>query len=54
MWENKIRLRSDYRILYQDEELKKKEVKDTMIFYYPHLRKVRNELPTTKQYMFTM
>jgi uncharacterized protein (UPF0216 family) len=42
------------RILYQDEELKKKEVKDSMIFYYPHLRKVRNELPTTTQYMFTM
>jgi len=42
------------RILYGDEELKKKEVKDSMIFYYPYLRKVRKELPTTTQFMFTM
>lgn len=42
------------RILYHDEERKKKEGKDSMIFYYPHLRKVRKELPTTTQYMFTM
>jgi uncharacterized protein (UPF0216 family) len=41
-------------VLYEEEELKKKEVKDFMIFYYPHLRKVRKELPTTTQLMFTM
>jgi len=42
------------RILYEDEELKKKDVKDSIIIYYPHLRKVRKELPTTTQFMFTM
>ena len=42
------------RVLYDDEELKKKEIKDSMIFYYPYLRKVRKELPTTTQFMFTM
>ena len=42
------------RVLYEDEELKKKEIKDSMIFYYPYLRKVRKELPTTTQFMFTM
>ncbi|HEY6585763.1 MAG TPA: DUF61 family protein, partial [Candidatus Methanoperedens sp.] len=42
------------RVLYDNEELKKKEIKDSMIFYYPHLRKVRKELPTTTQFMFTM
>jgi len=41
------------KVLYE-EELEKKEVKDSMIFYYPHLRKVRKELPTTTQFMFTM
>lgn len=42
------------KVLYEEEELEKKEVKDSMIFYYPHLRKVRKELPTTTQFMFTM
>jgi len=42
------------RVLYEDEELKKKEIKDSIIIYYPHLRKVRKELPTTTQFMFTM
>jgi len=42
------------RVLYEDEELEKKEVKDSMIFYYPHLRIVRKKLPTTTQFMFTM
>ncbi len=26
---------------------------DSMIIYYPHLLKIRKELPTTTQYMFT-
>ena len=42
------------RVLYGDEEIKKKEVKDAMIFYYPYLRKVRKELPTATQFMFTI
>ncbi|KPQ42806.1 MAG: hypothetical protein MPEBLZ_02647 [Candidatus Methanoperedens nitroreducens] len=42
------------RVLYDDEELKKKDAKDFIIIYYPHLRKVRKELPTTTQFMFTM
>jgi len=42
------------KVLYEEEVLEKKEVKDSMIFYYPHLRKVRHELPTTTQFMFTM
>lgn len=32
----------------------KREEKKSMIIYYPHLRKVRKELPTTTQFMFTM
>ncbi|MCZ7398842.1 MAG: DUF61 family protein [Candidatus Methanoperedens sp.] len=32
----------------------KREEKESMIIYYPHLRKVRKELPTTTQFMFTM
>jgi uncharacterized protein (UPF0216 family) len=42
------------KVLYEEEELEKKEVKVSMIFYYPHLRKIRKELPTTTQFMFTM
>jgi uncharacterized protein (UPF0216 family) len=30
------------------------EEKKSIIIYYPHLRKVRKELPTTTQFMFTM
>ena len=26
---------------------------DSMVIYYPHLLKIRKELPTTIQYMFT-
>ena len=42
-------------ILYGDEapERVKKE-KDKMIVYYPHLKKIRKELPTVTQFMFTM
>ncbi|VVB95244.1 Uncharacterised protein [uncultured archaeon] len=32
----------------------KREDKTSMIIYYPHLSKVRKELPTTTQFMFTM
>ncbi|NJD52930.1 MAG: DUF61 family protein [Candidatus Methanoperedens sp.] len=42
------------RVLYEEGEIRKKETKDSMVFYYPHLRKVRKELPTTTQFMFTM
>ena len=42
------------KVLSEEEVLEKKEVKDSMIFYYPHLRIVRKELPTTTQFMFTM
>lgn len=30
------------------------EEKDSMVIYYPHLRKIRKELPTITQYMFTV
>ena len=33
---------------------KKMEVKDSMIIHYPHLAKIRKELSTTTQFMFTM
>jgi uncharacterized protein (UPF0216 family) len=42
------------RVLYEDEETKKKKGMDSMVIYYPHLRKIRKELPTTTQFMFTM
>ena len=42
------------KVLYEDEGLKKKEGKDSMIIYYPHLRKVRKEIPTTTQFIFTI
>lgn len=35
-------------------EREKRDEKESMIIYYPHLRKVRKELPTTTQFMFTM
>lgn len=38
-------------VLHEGE---KREDKASMIIYYPHLRKVRKELPTTTQFMFTM
>lgn len=38
-------------VLHEGE---KREEKEFMIIYYPHLRKVRKELPTTTQFMFTM
>lgn len=30
------------------------EEKDSTVIYYPHLKKIRKELPTTTQYMFTV
>lgn len=33
---------------------KGKEERDSMIIYYPHLPKIRKELSTTTQFMFTM
>ncbi len=38
-------------VLHEGE---KREEEESMIIYYPHLRKVRKELPTTTQFMFTM
>lgn len=38
-------------VLHEGE---KREEKKSMIIYYPHLQKVRKELPTTTQFMFTM
>jgi uncharacterized protein (UPF0216 family) len=38
-------------VLHEGE---KREEKESIIIYYPHLRKVRKELPTTTQFMFTM
>ncbi len=31
-----------------------KPERDSMVIYYPHLLKIRKELPTTTQYMFTL
>ncbi len=44
------------RILYGDEGAEKGgiEERDSMIIYYPHLPKIRKELSTTTQFMFTM
>jgi uncharacterized protein (UPF0216 family) len=38
-------------VLHEGE---KSEEKGSMIIYYPHLRKVRKEFPTTTQFMFTI
>ncbi len=38
-------------VLHEGE---KREEKASMIIYYPHLRNIRKELPTTTQFMFTM
>ncbi|MCX9012831.1 MAG: DUF61 family protein [Candidatus Methanoperedens sp.] len=44
------------RILHEGEAQERKgaEEKDSMIIYYPHLAKIRKELPTATQFMFTM
>jgi len=42
------------RILNEGEEKIKADDKDSMIIYYPHLPKIRKELSTTTQFMFTM
>ncbi len=42
------------RILFEGEEKIKTEDKDSMIIYYPHLPKIRKELSTATQFMFTM
>jgi len=42
------------RILYEGEEKMRVVDKDSMIIYYPHLPKIRKELSTTTQFMFTM
>ncbi|KCZ72461.1 hypothetical protein ANME2D_00888 [Candidatus Methanoperedens nitroreducens] len=45
------------KILYGDEPSKDKyaeDIKDYMIIYYPHLLKIRKELETTTQFMFTI
>lgn len=39
-------------ILYREEA--KAGEKDKMTVYYPHLKKIRKELPTATQFMFTM
>lgn len=52
----RIECRVINRILQEDEAAEKKnaEEKDSMIIYYPHLAKVRKELSTSTQFMFTM
>lgn len=44
------------RVLQEGEapEERGAEEKDSMIIYYPHLAKIRKELPTATQFMFTM
>ncbi|MCZ7393064.1 MAG: DUF61 family protein [Candidatus Methanoperedens sp.] len=44
------------RVLHEDEKPEKRslEEQDSMTIYYPHLPKIRKELSTTTQYMFTM
>lgn len=42
------------RILFEDKEKIKTDDKNYMIIYYPHLPKIRKELSTTTQFMFTM
>ena len=40
--------------VHAGEEKRKAEEKDSMIIYYPHLAKIRKELSTTTQFMFTI
>ncbi len=44
------------KMILDDSETSEKrdsEQKESMTIYYPHLAKIRRELPTTTQYMFT-
>lgn len=50
----RIECRMINRILHEGEKPESKEEKDSMTIYYPHLPKIRKELPTTTQFMFTM
>ncbi len=40
-------------ILHEGDK-KSMEERDSLVIYYPHLPKIRRELPTTTQFMFTM
>jgi uncharacterized protein (UPF0216 family) len=42
------------KILYGEEAPEKAGGKDKMTIYYPHLKKIRKELSTVTQFMFTM
>ncbi len=50
----RIECRMINRILHEGEKPESKEEKDSMTIYYPHLPKIRKELSTTTQFMFTM
>ncbi len=52
----RIECRVINRVLKEDgtPEERGAEEKDSMIIYYPHLAKIRKELPTATQFMFTM
>lgn len=52
----RIECRVINRVLHEDEAQERKgtEGKDSMIIYYPHLAKIRKELSTSTQFMFTM
>ncbi len=41
------------KILYEEPGKQAKEA-DSIVIYYPHLMKIRKELPTATQFMFTM
>ncbi len=52
----KISGRLECKILKKILEIPEKngEIRDSMIIHYPHLAKIRKELSTTTQFMFTM
>ena len=50
----RIECRMINRILHEVEKTEKIEERDSLIIYYPHLKKIRKELQTTTQFMFTL
>ena len=50
----RIECRIINEILHEGEEERKAEKRETMTIYYPHLAKIRKELSTTTQFMFTI
>ncbi len=50
----KLECRIINSILHEGDKKAKAEERDSMVIYYPYLTKIRKELSTSTQFMFTM